>query len=89
MLSALRPTWSSLSEATASLVQLIAASTAPPLIHRQVVPDGSAVLPVTHHPAPAVSSVVASPVVSVEAEAFAAAGGRLTTLEWQQLQKFR
>ncbi|KAF6266741.1 hypothetical protein COO60DRAFT_1654608 [Scenedesmus sp. NREL 46B-D3] len=85
-----RPSWSSLSEATGSLVQLIAASTAPPLIHRQLAPDGSAVLPAAHISAPAGAPAAAGgPVVSVDAEAFAAAGGRLTSLEWQQLQKFR
>lgn len=35
------------------------------------------------------SSVGPGPVVSVDAETFAAAGGRLTSAEWLQLQKFR
>lgn len=76
----------------------MAASTAPPIIHRQVLPNGSAILPVLANPGPEHTAPPAAPgqppaapasVVSVDAEAFAAAGGRMTSWEWQQLQRFR
>eukprot|EP00775_Hariotina_reticulata_P013752 gene13752-13871_t len=81
-----RPQWSALGAATCSLIQLIAASTAPPLIHRQLAQDGSAIAPVQSNPPPAAGG---GKVISMDAEAFAAAGGRLTGAEWQQLQQFR
>lgn len=77
-------------------MRLVAASTAPPIIHRQVLPNGAAILPVLSNPGP--DSATAAPgqphpapanTVSVDAEAFAAAGGRMTSWEWQQLQRFR
>jgi hypothetical protein len=70
-----------------SLIELIAASTGPPLIHRQLALDGSAVAPV--HSNPPSSAAGGGKVISVDAEAFAAAGGRLTGSEWQLLQQFR
>lgn len=85
-----RPGWSTLSPSSTRLARLIAASTAPPLIHRQVAPAGAAVLPVPSNPPPAsMTGPGSGPVVSVDAEAFAAAGGRLTSAEWLQLQSFR
>lgn len=93
-----RPGWSSLAPQTAAQVRLVAASTAPPIIHRQVLPNGSAILPVLSNPPPEQTSPAAAPgqppaaptnIVSVDAEAFAAAGGRMTSWEWQQLQRFR
>lgn len=59
-------------------------------------PNGSAILPVLSNPGPEAPNPAAAPgqapttnVVSVDAEAFAAAGGRMTSWEWQQLQRFR
>lgn len=96
-----RPSWSSLSQPMSSRVRLVAASTAPPIIHRQVLSGGTGILPTFANPGAADSqqaptSTTAAPrppaaqaVVSADAEAFAAAGGRMTSWEWQQLQRFR
>jgi len=64
-----------------------------------VLPNGSAILPVLSNPGPdshgpgqpaaAAPGQPAASVVSADAEAFAAAGGRMTSWEWQQLQRFR
>lgn len=68
-----RPLWQQLRGSTTALITLIVESMRPPVVERQVATEDTA------HPA----------VVTVEAEAYATAGGRMSENDWHALQGYR
>jgi hypothetical protein len=70
-----RPCWRQLPPRTQRMVELAAVATSPPLVHRSLEADGGG------------GQQLAA--MSIEAESYAQAGGRMTQVEWQALNKYR
>ncbi|KAI8469434.1 MAG: hypothetical protein J3K34DRAFT_522200 [Monoraphidium minutum] len=83
-----RPSWRQLPAKTQRLVELAAVATSPPLVHRSLEADGAPAAAAAEGGGGAAGQQQLA-AMSIEAESYAHAGGRMTQAEWQALNTYR
>lgn len=79
------PSWRLLNPKTQRLVELAAVATSPPLVHRSLEAEAPAEAAV----APGTAGAQQLAAMSIEADSYAQAGGRMTQVEWHALHTYR